>query len=175
MAGAPSEDLLDAAGRLSGLTHHDERCRAACQAVTLAVASLVRGEPRETAADRAIELVHSRHPDEAEEIAFLMGEAGLGRPVDGPDQGYAMYAAGIGLRALTSGTDFEAALRAVVRLGGDTDTNAAVAGALVGAAVGVEGLPADWLGRLGERESIQAEAEALATLAQASGPTADST
>jgi hypothetical protein len=33
----------------------------------------------------------------------------------------------------------------VIRCGGDTDTTAAIAGAIVGAAVGESGIPQDWL------------------------------
>ena len=40
--------------------------------------------------------------------------------------------------------DYRAAVEAVVRCGGDTDTVAAVAGALVGSRVGVAGVPAAW-------------------------------
>ncbi|MCA1727159.1 MAG: ADP-ribosylglycohydrolase family protein [Actinobacteria bacterium] len=82
MAGQTDTAILEAADRLSGLTHHDDRCRAACQALTLAVALVIRGEPRETAARKAIEIVHrSGRGDEAEELAFMMDEAGVGRPV----------------------------------------------------------------------------------------------
>jgi ADP-ribosylglycohydrolase len=52
-----------------------------------------------------------------------------------------------------------------VSLGGDTDTNAAVAGALLGARDGVEGLPPGWLERLLDRDAIQDEAAALVPLA----------
>ena len=53
-------------------------------------------------------------------------------------------------------------LRAAVALGGDTDTNGAVTGALLGARVGASGLPAAWLGRLVDQPSIEAEALHLA-------------
>ncbi|MBI2238241.1 MAG: ADP-ribosylglycohydrolase family protein, partial [Actinobacteria bacterium] len=66
---------------------------------------------------------------------------------------------------LGRGGELEAELRRVVGLGGDTDTNAAVAGALLGAAAGLEGLPGDWLARLRDREGIEAEARALVPLA----------
>jgi ADP-ribosylglycohydrolase len=56
-------------------------------------------------------------------------------------------------------------LRRVVSLGGDTDTNAAVAGALLGARDGVAGLPTGWLLRLRDREEIHHEAEDLVPLA----------
>jgi hypothetical protein len=46
---------------------------------------------------------------------------------------------------LNAGTDFEAALIETVAMGGDTDTNAAIAGALLGAADGRIRLPARWV------------------------------
>jgi ADP-ribosylglycohydrolase len=54
----------------------------------------------------------------------------------------------------------------VVSLGGDTDTNAAVAGALLGAREGVDGLPPAWLERLRDADAIRADAEALVPLAE---------
>ena len=62
--------------------------------------------------------------------------------------------------------DVETELRRVVSLGGDTDTNAAVAGALLGARDGVRGLPSAWLERLLDADAIRTEAEALVPLAQ---------
>ncbi len=46
--------------------------------------------------------------------------------------------------------DFRAATLAVVRCGGDTDTTAAIVGGIVGAAVGKDGLPSEWLSALWE-------------------------
>lgn len=40
--------------------------------------------------------------------------------------------------------DFEAAVATVIGCGGDTDTGAAIVGGIVGAAVGVDGIPAPW-------------------------------
>lgn len=44
--------------------------------------------------------------------------------------------------------DFETTLSAVLDCGGDTDTTGAIAGALAGAVVGEQGIPADWIGGL---------------------------
>ncbi|MBI2473693.1 ADP-ribosylglycohydrolase family protein [Candidatus Uhrbacteria bacterium] len=41
-------------------------------------------------------------------------------------------------------TDFKAALKEAVEAGGDTDTNAAIVGSLVGANVGLHGIPKEW-------------------------------
>ena len=99
-----------------------------------------------------------------EELEYLVGEAGRGRPIDGPDQGFTLFTAGIALQVTGEGRGYEEGLRHVVGLGGDTDTNAAVAGALLGAAGGVDVIPTAWLDVLADREALQAEASALAAL-----------
>jgi hypothetical protein len=132
-------------------------------AVTLTAAALVRGEEAEDAARAALESVADH--EGGEELEYLVGAAGGARPVDGPDQGFCLFTAGLAFGALVGGGDAEVELLRVVSLGGDTDTNAAVAGALLGARNGVEGLPADWLERLVDREAIRDEAAALAPLA----------
>src|SRR5205814_1350129 len=154
--------LFEAAPALSAVTHFDERCRTAALAVTLAVAALVRGEPPVAALEDAVGATIERPG--GEELEFLAGAAGTTRPVDGPDQGFVLFAAGLGLQALArvaGGIDADAVereLRRVVALGGDTDTNAAVAGALLGAAFGASGLPPAWLARLRGAHEIEAAA-----------------
>jgi len=165
-------DLLDAAPWLSAITHHDERCRTAVLAVTLAAAGAVRGEPPGRAAGHALEAVLDR--EGGEELEFLAEEAGRGRRVDGPDMGFCLFTAGLGLQAVARAgmwprvgpAEVEAELRRVVALGGDTDTNAAVAGALLGAVGGVAALPAAWLERLQDRDALAEEARGLVPLAE---------
>jgi ADP-ribosyl-[dinitrogen reductase] hydrolase len=161
-ASRPAE-LLDLAPRLSALTHYDERCRTSVLAVTLAAAALVRGEPRRGAAEEALASVLDR--EGGEELEFLVEQVGRARPIDGPDQGFCLFTTGAAFQALLRFDDFESGLRHAVGMGGDTDTNGAVAGALLGAHVGIDGLPADWLGRLREADAIHEEAEALVPLA----------
>jgi len=156
------DDLVEAAPALSAITHWDERCRTACLAVTLTVASLVRGEPADSAVVDAVHAVAER--EGGEELEYLVGEAGRARPLDGPDQGFTLFTAGIALQVCGEGLGFEEGLRHVVELGGDTDTNAAVTGALLGAAHGRSALPEEWLAVLADRASIEAEAGELAAL-----------
>jgi ADP-ribosylglycohydrolase len=52
--------------------------------------------------------------------------------------------------ALSHPDDLRAAVLATVACGRDTDTTAAIAGGLVGAHVGSEGIPADWLAAMWE-------------------------
>ncbi len=160
-AGTP-EVLTEEAPALSRITHWDGRCQTACLAVTLAVAGLINGESPEAAVRDAVAAATER--EGGEELEFLVGEAGRSRPIDGPDMGFTLFTAGIALQVAGEGLDFEEGLRYVVGLGGDTDTNAAVAGALLGAAHGPEDIPAEWLAVLAEREAIEEEAAALAAL-----------
>ncbi len=156
------EELSEAAPDLSAITHWDERCRTACLAVTLATAALVRGEPSHAAVVAAVEGVADRIG--GEELEFLVTAAGRARPVDGPDMGFTLFAAGLALQVAGEGRGFEEGLRHVVGLGGDTDTNAAVAGALLGAAHGLGGIPDAWRAQLADGDAIEAEARQLAAL-----------
>jgi ADP-ribosylglycohydrolase len=154
--------LLEEAPALSRLTHWDGRCQTACLAVTSAIAALVRGEPGDASVLAALRSVADR--DGGEELEFLVGEAGRTRQVDGPDMGFTLFTAGISLQVAGEGRGFEDGLRYVVGLGGDTDTNAAVAGALLGALHGIDGIPPDWLGMLVAGATILEDAAALAAL-----------
>jgi ADP-ribosyl-[dinitrogen reductase] hydrolase len=157
------DELGHLAPGLSALTHVDGRCMTAVLAVTLGVAALVRGDPAEAAARSALSAVDEL--EGGEELEFLVEAVGGSRAIDGPDQGFCLFTAGAAFQALLRPGDVETELRRVVSLGGDADTNAAVAGALLGARDGTKGLPADWLERLRDAEAIRADAEALVALA----------
>jgi ADP-ribosyl-[dinitrogen reductase] hydrolase len=157
------KELYELAPALSRLTHFDDRCRTGVLAITLVVSALVRGEAAQAAARTAVDAVLER--EGGEELEFLVDAAGSSRQIDGPDQGFCLFTAGVAIQALLREGDAESGLRRVVGLGGDTDTNAAVAGALLGARDGLSGLPAGWLDRLADRADIEAEARALVPLA----------
>src|SRR4029079_7512967 len=110
------EALATLAPALSALTHWDERCRTACLAITLAVASLVRGEPGDRAVIDAVTTVADR--DGGEELEYLVEQAGRARPIDGPDMGFTFFTAGIALQVAAEQPAFEDGLRYVVGLGG---------------------------------------------------------
>ncbi|HEX5938219.1 MAG TPA: ADP-ribosylglycohydrolase family protein, partial [Actinomycetota bacterium] len=138
--------LVEESPALSAITHWDERCRTACLAVTLAAAALAGGDDPASAVDGAITAVLDR--EGGEELEYLVAEAGHARRIDGPDMGFALFCAGIALQVVAGDPGVEEGLRHVVSLGGDTDTNAAVTGALLGARHGRGGLPSHWLEKL---------------------------
>ncbi len=57
--------------------------------------------------------------------------------------------------------DYRGGVTAVVRLGGDTDTVAAMVGAIIGARVGKEGIPTEWLNDLWEWPRTEAWMESV--------------
>jgi ADP-ribosylglycohydrolase len=158
------EELIRLAPALSAITHWDRRCGTACLAVTLAAAALVRGEDVTRAVVDAVRACEGR--EGAEELEHLVEEAGRARPVDGPDMGFTLFAAGLGLRAAAGAPSFAEGLLSVVALGGDTDTNAAVAGALLGARDGRDRLPEAWILKLADHDAIEREADELADVAE---------
>ena len=75
--------------------------------------------------------------------------------------GHTLLAAQIGLWAAVTPLNFEDALVASVSAGGDTDTNAAVAGAVLGARYGASAIPQRWLDCIPQRERIERLADSL--------------
>lgn len=60
--------------------------------------------------------------------------------------GYVMHTVPVVVHAwLSAPNDFRHAVTTVIRLGGDTDTTAALVGGIVGARVGACGIPAEWI------------------------------
>ncbi|MBB5730606.1 ADP-ribosylglycohydrolase family protein [Sphingomonas prati] len=84
-----------------------------------------------------------------------LGRAGDGgptfKPYEAPKRsgsGHCLHSLRLALWAFTTAETYEAGMDAVIRAGGDTDTNATIAGALLGARFGLAGIPPDWLGGL---------------------------
>ena len=75
--------------------------------------------------------------------------------------GHTLIALQAGLWAAVTSLGFEDALRQVVEAGGDTDTNGAVAGAVLGARYGASAIPGRWLGVIPQRDRIESLAAAV--------------
>lgn len=143
------DGLAEDAAAASRITHYDPRCVAGCVAVTTAIAHLVRGgKDAEEAVDRAAAAAGSFSDD----VRAVIERAAARKPsnlrVDGHDQGFVLHTVELAFSALASSADFEEGIVAVVSRGGDTDTNACVAGALLGAKAGKSSIPERWLSRL---------------------------
>lgn len=75
--------------------------------------------------------------------------------------GYIVDAIKIAAWGFLNFDDFEQGMPAVIKLGGDTDTNAAIYGQLAGAYYGYDAIPRRWLNGLHMREEIKELADML--------------
>lgn len=145
----------------SEVTHtHAEAIEGAVLVADL-VATLLRAPVRGRAAVRgAVEAVADRRRDGevGRRVAAVLDEA-----ADDPEQVAVRGAAGVAARdsvpaavaALLAGGDVLEVVTVAVRIGGDTDTVAAMAGAMAAAAWGTAGVPAQLLARLEAREQLE--------------------
>lgn len=140
-------------------THWDRRCGWSCVVLNVAIAAAFRDEwvpadellqasleglrdslpelerygVRNRAPRRVCDEVYPARKDEIDDLWL-----------DGPSMGYTLLTLRAALVAYWRAASFERGLRYVIEAGGDTDTNGAAAGAVLGARFGVEGIPGRW-------------------------------
>ncbi len=150
----------------SAITHADPRCRIAVAAFAAAIrhaltdpaatAVSMHAAARDEIALAARELADT--PAETERAVAMLREdlelaknddPGLGREVS-TKAGYVRVAFRLAFHALLHAKSFDRALLSVVSLGGDADTNGAIAGALLGAFFGEQGIRPDWRKKVAE-------------------------
>jgi ADP-ribosyl-[dinitrogen reductase] hydrolase len=98
-------------------------------------------------------------------IPATSGVLGFAVALSRSESGSALAAIAIALAAFFNADDFEKGLVWAVNLGGDTDTNGAVTGALLGARLGAAAIPPRWLDVLERRAEIEGTGQQLAALA----------
>lgn len=68
--------------------------------------------------------------------------------------GYTLKALAAGIWALIHPTSYRDGILSVIREGGDADTNAAIAGAVLGARCGFSGIPEEWVNGLLHKKEL---------------------
>ena len=117
----------------------------------LTVAALLRGKKPPTGSSPVATAAAAALTADRDELAAEVQER----------VGYVLTALRVGFAAAFGHDSFERAVVFAANLGGDADTNAAVAGALAGARFGVAGIPERWLEPLRERAPISGLATRL--------------
>ncbi len=123
----------------SRVTHAHADCLAACVFANTLIAALLRGTAPAEGIGEALATVPL--PDALR--AVVEGAANRRRE-ELPNSGWVRHTLESALWGLLTTGSFEDALVQVVNLGGDADSAGAVAGALAGAAYGLEAIPARW-------------------------------
>jgi len=153
---------------ICALTHADPRCIASCVAVSVAIASLINGNSREQAIEAAARAAQQEEPSSTEHIlgvrektlADLDLDCGCTRG-EKDSIGYTYTALAAAFWALWHAESLEEALVAIINEGGDADTNAAVAGGLLGAHFGYSAIPERWIESLAETRYLHSEVDDL--------------
>jgi ADP-ribosylglycohydrolase len=160
---APEESRQAESIAISKFTHNDPRCTVACAAYNEMIAALLDGKEPHEAVQVGVEVADGLKCDKVT-YAIRKGETfSLGRLAsEGPrsvesvsTSGYVLNALTLSVAALLDPRSFEDVLVDVVRSGGDTDTNGAIAGGLLGARDGIEQIPERWLEKLQFRQEFE--------------------
>lgn len=152
--------LIEQTAATCAVTHFAPGAQWSCILVNVAIAMLVRGhEPNR---DDLI-LAASQDGAPAELIAWTLAipEAINERIAEERVSGHTYLCMQAALWCLDTDDGLEDALTRIVNAGGDTDTNAAVAGAVLGARFGASAIPQRWLDCIPERERIEAATQVL--------------
>ena len=135
------EEAAEAARADSSLSHPHPVCLDSCAAFCAAIAAAVGGADRKT----MLEAAKGEAKEPAVVAALQAAEAGKAPSDFQTQQGWVLVALQNAFFHLAHTKGVEAALIETVGRGGDTDTNGAICGALMGAAVGRNGFPARWV------------------------------
>jgi ADP-ribosyl-[dinitrogen reductase] hydrolase len=161
-------DNLDKLVRVStqqaAITHGDERCTWGAAAVNLATRELLHGNPYFLE-----EVLHRLQGTAPRALIEAIGRVAWEQESDLPlgvaaEAGYVVHCVEIAFWCAVHRRSLEEALIFLAEAGGDTDTNAAVAGALLGARDGEAAIPPRWLDQLGSARGVAGLAEKLVSV-----------
>lgn len=149
------ERRIRESAEISAITHDDPRCVVSCAAYNEIAAGLIQGLPPAAAVSAGeaatrelgegdVLAALDRGRDLAVEAAAKLGTASL--PGDGG--GFVLDSLSLAVAAVLDPRPIPDVLADVILLGSDTDTNAAIAGGLLGARDGAKALPPEWVATL---------------------------
>ncbi len=163
-AGSTEKTLMSRAIKQSMVTHRNEECLAACAAYSLFMQQVLKGYPVGEAWLKAV-AIFNRYPS-LEAFAKL--------PITKPDyesemvgkEGYVVLSLRVAVWASATAFNFEDGINKAIEVGGDTDTYAAIAGGILGARFGYQGIPVEGKVALQGREVMEKLGAELYELAQ---------
>ncbi|MFF5229484.1 ADP-ribosylglycohydrolase family protein [Dactylosporangium sp. NPDC000521] len=153
---------------ISAITHDDPRCTVACAAYNEIAAALLAGGAPDAAvqAGQAV-AAQSRQPAVVDAIRYgrqlrpamlaLTGQTYLADDA----AGYVLDSLSLAVAAVLDARPLADVLVDIVRIGNDTDTNAAIAGGLLGVRDGASAIPAAWLSLLQYADEFTSAAGSL--------------
>ena len=156
------DDLITTSRVSSAITHADPRCQWSCVVLNTTIAGLLEGQDQPLR--HALNVVNDA-PNEVRDAAIAVEEVLNGdadpKSIELKNSGYVVTTVQAGLyHGLTAETAEKAIVDAVM-MGGDTDTIAAVTGAVAGARFARRDLPSRWLEEIAETDELEKLARSL--------------
>jgi len=163
-------DLVRTSRSSALVTHFDARCEWSTVVTAVATATCLSGDPAPigdmATATGAIGGGQGWLADSIAQVTdavrsvegATLGALDLDNPVD---LGFTLKAMQVALWCTAQPTGFEETVVAVVNEGGDTDTNGAIAGAVMGARHGASSIPPRWLDNIADIEDLTKLADRL--------------
>ena len=154
IVGALPKEVEKAAANICRLTHYDPRCVGSCVIVSELIHSLIY-DSQPISYQQMVEIA-DRYDERIKRFISLSREADIKalELQDEQSMGYTLKTLSVALWAYWNTSSFKEGLLAVVNAGGDADTNAAVACAILGAKYGYSSLPKEYIEGLIHREQL---------------------
>ena len=145
IVGALPKEVEKAAANICRLTHYDPRCVGSCVIVSELIHSLIY-DSQPITYQQMIEIA-DRYDERIKRYISLSREADIKalELQDEQSMGYTLKTLSVALWAYWNASSFKEGLLAVVNAGGDADTNAAVACAILGAKYGYSAIPQEYI------------------------------
>ena len=161
----------ECAAKICRLTHYDPRCVGSCVVVSQLIHSLGYDESP-ISYYQIVDIGRKYDPRIEEYIDMAINNDNIeALDLQNWDSvGYTLKTLAAGLWAYWHSETFEEGLLAVVRAGGDADTNAAVACAILGAKFGFHAIPSEYVDGLIYREQLDKVIEGLMEITKKAKP-----
>lgn len=154
------KEVRTCAENICRLTHYDPRCVGSCVIVSELIHALVYGtQPPTLFQIKSLAQLYDVEICEYVDKAWI--ESDIKNLADHDHMGYTLVTLSLALWAYWHATSFVEGLLAVVNAGGDADTNAAVACALLGAKYGYSSIPTEYIEGLLYKESFDKTIDSL--------------
>jgi ADP-ribosylglycohydrolase len=145
---------------VSSLTHPHDRSVVACFIYVEFAIALIQGQTKEMAMKHIKKMVPSYMPGNIRASEVKLFARILENDIESLSEnliksnGYVINSLEASLWCLMNGNNYRETVSKAVNLGGDTDTNAALAGGLAGLVYGYQSIPEEWLKVLVKKDEI---------------------
>ncbi len=153
-----AHEIIAKSGEVSALTHAHVRSQLCCAYFSLLIQQLLTGSDLAAAMAAAATELGPQIPASEQPVfaRILSGEVLKAEESDIQSSGYVIHCLEASLWCCATTTNYRAAVLKAVNLGDDTDTTAAVAGAIAGVIYGRRAIPSAWVQQLARRDTVLA-------------------